>query len=126
MTHTVSVLIPNHNYGQYLYKTIESVLEQTHTSIEVIVIDNGSTDNSRDILEGYGKSIQTVFQDDLGQAQARNYGLSRAQGNLIALLDADDYWEPTKIEKQITLFKSDYQFVYSGMRQFESISNTTV
>lgn len=126
MTHTVSVLIPNHNYGQFLNQTIDSVLEQTHTSIEVIVIDNDSTDNSREILEGYGKSIQKVFQDDLGQAQARNHGLSRAQGNLIALLDADDYWEPTKIEQQITLFRSDYQFIYSGLRQFESISNTTV
>jgi glycosyltransferase involved in cell wall biosynthesis len=126
MNHSVSVIIPNHNYGQFLNKTINSVLEQTHTSIEVIIVDNGSTDNSRDILEGYGKSVKTVFQADLGQAQARNNGLSKAQGSLIALLDADDYWEPTKIEKQIGLFESDYQFVYSGMRQFESVSNTTV
>lgn len=126
MKHLVSVLIPNHNYGQFLNKTINSVLEQTHTSTEVIVIDNGSTDNSRDILESYGKSIKSVFQTNLGQAQARNNALSKAQGNLIALLDADDYWEPTKLEKQIRLFESDCQFVYSGMRQFESVSNTTV
>jgi glycosyltransferase involved in cell wall biosynthesis len=126
MSISVSVLIPNHNYARYLKKTIDSVISQSHPDIEIIVIDNGSTDNSREVLEAYGTRIKAIFQPDLGQAQARNNGLSKATGDLIALLDADDYWEPTKIERQIRLISNDYQFVYSGMRQFESDSNSTI
>ena len=126
MSYSVSVIIPNHNYGRFLNRTIDSVLTQSHTELEVIVIDNGSTDNSREVLDAYGSSLITVFQSDLGQAEARNIGLDRARGRLIALLDADDYWEPTKIEKQISLIDSEHQFIYCGMRQFDSENGSVI
>lgn len=126
MTNTVSVIIPNFNYGRFLKKTIDSVLEQTYPHIEIIVIDNGSTDNSREILERYGDRITIIFQTNLGQAVARNIGISSASGDFIALLDADDYWEPSKLEKQLERVDKDFQFIYTGFRQFESGTGATV
>lgn len=126
MTNSVSVIIPNFNYGRFLNRAIDSVLEQSHTNVEILVIDNGSTDNSREVLEGYGAQISAIFQENLGQALARNNGLARASGDFIALLDADDYWEPSKIEKQIELMNSEFQFSYTGLRQFESETESTV
>lgn len=126
MTNSVSVIIPNFNYGRFLNRAIDSVLEQSHTNVEILVIDNGSTDNSREVLEGYGAQINAIFQENLGQALARNNGIARASGDFIALLDADDYWEPPKLEKQLALIDKDFQFVYTGLRQFESDTDSTV
>jgi glycosyltransferase involved in cell wall biosynthesis len=123
---SVSTIIPNFNYGRFLNKTIDSVLEQTHSHIEIIVIDNGSTDNSREVLESYGDRIKTIFQTNLGQAVARNVGISNASGDFIALLDADDYWEPSKIERQFERVDKEFQFIYTGFRQFESNSGVTL
>lgn len=126
MINSVSIIIPNFNYGRFLNKTIDSVLEQTYPHIEIIVIDNGSTDNSREVLESYGDRIKTIFQPNLGQAVARNIGISEASGDFIALLDADDYWEPPKLERQIERVNREFQFIYTGFRQFESGSGATV
>lgn len=122
----VSVIIPNFNYGRFLETTIESVLAQTYTNVEVIVIDDGSTDNSRLILDSYGSKIKTLFQSNQGQAVARNSGIAFSKGELIALLDADDYWEPTKLEQQIQEIKHDFEFVYTGLRQFDSDTGVTI
>lgn len=126
MTHSVSVIVPNFNYGRFLNATIGSVLNQSHENVEVIVIDNGSTDNSREILESYGQKIRTIFQANLGQSAARNAGLAAAQGSLISLLDADDYWESTKLAKQIDLFSEESQFIYTAMRRFSNESGETL
>ena len=126
MTQAVSVIIPNYNYGRFLKVTIDSVMNQSHRDVEVIVIDNGSSDSSREILESYGDKIRTVFQENQGQSAARNVGLASAEGSLIALLDADDYWESMKIERQLEFLNEENQFVYTAMRRFDTETGKTI
>ncbi len=114
----VSVIIPNYNYAQYVGQAVDSVLNQTYSNIEIIVVNNGSTDNSLEILKKYGSRICLVDQENLGQSGARKTGLSRATGDFIAFLDADDIWEPRKIEKQLHLFSSKNELVYCGIKRF--------
>jgi len=113
----VSVIIPNYNYAQYVGQAIDSVLNQTYSNIEIIVVNNGSTDNSLEVLKGFGNRICLVDQENLGQSGARKSGLSRATGDFIAFLDADDIWEPKKIEKQMLLFNPKTELVYCGIRR---------
>lgn len=114
----VSVIIPNYNYAQYVGQAINSVLNQTYSNIEIVVVNNGSTDNSLDILKGFGDRICLVNQENLGQSGARKSGLARATGDFIAFLDADDKWDPKKIEKQLLLFTSNTELVYCGIGRF--------
>lgn len=114
----VSVIIPNYNYAKYIGKAIESVLLQTYSNLEVIVVNNGSTDNSLEILKVFKDKIMLIDQVNLGQSGARNSGLLHATGDLIAFLDADDFWEPTKLEKQINLISEETQLVYCGISTF--------
>ena len=114
----VSVIIPNYNYAQYVSQAINSVLNQTYSNIEIVVVNNGSTDNSLDILKGFGDRICLVNQKNLGQSGARKSGLARATGDFIAFLDADDKWESKKIEKQLLLFTSNTELVYCGIGRF--------
>jgi glycosyltransferase involved in cell wall biosynthesis len=86
----VSVIIPNYNYAQYVGEAIESVIDQTYSNIEIIVVNNGSTDNSLELLKEFGDRICLVNQENLGQSGARKSGLLRATGDFIAFLDADD------------------------------------
>ena len=118
----VTVVIPNHNYGRFLETTIESVLLQTYSNIEIIVVDNGSTDNSRSVLENFGDKVTTYFLENNGQANARNFGIQNSAGKFIALLDADDYWHPEKITGQIALFNESSQFNFTGIAQFDNDS----
>jgi len=117
--HFVSVIIPNYNYAQYVGDAIESVMAQTYNDFELIIVDNGSTDNSRLVLEGYEKKyapqLKVVFQENRGQAGSRNRGIKESKGDLIAFLDADDVWMPNKLEEQVELFgNQDIGLVYSG------------
>lgn len=117
--HFVSVIIPNYNYAHYVGDAIESVMAQTYKNLELIVVDNGSTDNSRLVLEGYEKKyapqLKVVFQENRGQSGSRNRGIKESTGDLIALLDADDVWMPNKLEKQVELFDDmDIGLVYSS------------
>jgi len=118
----VSVIIPNYNYARFVGQAIDSVLNQTHSDIEIIVVNNGSTDNSLEVLKGFGNRIFLVDQENMGQSGARKSGLSRATGDFIAFLDADDFWEPTKIEKQMLLFSPKTELVYCGIRRFNENS----
>jgi glycosyltransferase involved in cell wall biosynthesis len=115
---TVSVIIPNHNYARYLGQAIDSVLNQTYENVEIIVVNNGSTDNSMSVLSEYLGKIKLVDQSNLGQSGARNSGLKASSGEFIAFLDADDYWEKEKLKKQTNLLKPDTQLVYSGISSF--------
>jgi glycosyltransferase involved in cell wall biosynthesis len=122
----VSVIIPNYNYARFVGEAIESVISQTYPNIEIIVVNNGSTDNSLEILKEFGDRIYLVNQKNLGQSGARKSGLSKATGDFIAFLDADDIWEPQKIEKQLLLFSPRTELVYCGIRRFSENSKKRV
>jgi glycosyltransferase involved in cell wall biosynthesis len=99
----VSVIIPAHNASRFLRQTLESVVRQTHQDLEIIVVDDGSTDNTVRIAVGIQKQDSKVTlyrQANQGASVARNLGIEKSKGNFIAFLDADDLWHPTKIEKQ--------------------------
>src|SRR5450631_2550416 len=85
----VSVLINNYNYREYLAQAIDSALSQDYDPIEIIVVDDGSTDDSRSIIARYGTKIRTVFQNNSGQASAFNAGINAAQGDILCFLDSD-------------------------------------
>jgi glycosyltransferase involved in cell wall biosynthesis len=96
----ISVVIPTHNYGHYLGFAIDSVLAQTRFPEEIIVVDDGSTDNTRDIAARYVSKIRYVYQNNAGLSAARNTGTAAASGDWVAYLDSDDAWKPGKLEAQ--------------------------
>ena len=97
----VSVVVPTFNYGHCVVDAVESALAQTYVPVEVIVIDDGSTDDTRARLEPYRDRINYVFQPNQGLSAARNTGIRAATGSLIALLDSDDAFHPRKLELQV-------------------------
>lgn len=98
----VSIIIPTYNSIRYLPSAVKSALDQTFIDIEVIIINDGSSDHTEQWFLGQlDPRLTLISQANLGKSAARNTGISRAAGNYIAFLDADDYWEPTKLEKQI-------------------------
>lgn len=101
MTPLVSTVIPVFNGARYVAHTIDSVLAQTYRHIEIVVIDDGSTDESPEILARYGNRIRLIRQANQGVGAARNRGILAAQGEYVAFLDQDDWWYPEKIERQI-------------------------
>jgi len=104
----VSVIIPVYNYDRYLGEAIESVLGQTHPHLEVIVVDDGSTDRSSEVAKGFvDRGVRYCHQVHAGIGPARNKGVEFAQGEFLAFLDADDRWPPEKIERQLNAFESD-------------------
>ena len=103
----VSVIIPNYNYGRFLRQAIESALDQSFPPHEVIVVDDGSTDESREVLDSFGDAIIAVDQTNAGVAAARNKGAEIATGEYFAFLDADDFWHREKLEKQMDKFRLD-------------------
>ena len=102
----VSVVITCFNYGQYLEAAVRSVLDQTYRDVEVIVVDDGSTDNTPDIMRIYVSDdrVSYIRQENAGQPKAKNRGILASKGAFIAFLDADDLWMPEKLEKQMVLF----------------------
>lgn len=102
----VSVIIPTYNRCKYVQEAIDSVLTQTYQSLEVFVIDDGSTDGSRDILPNkYYDRVQYYWQENQGESAARNHGLGLAKGQYIAFLDSDDIWSPKKIATQVAVLE---------------------
>ncbi len=101
MTPLVSVVIPNYNYGRFLGEAIESALGQTYPHREIIVVDDGSTDESETVLRGFGGRIHWVRQGRQGVAAARNRGVAESRGALLAFLDSDDAWHPEKLARQV-------------------------
>lgn len=100
----VSIIINNYNYGSFLREAIESALAQTYSNTEVIVVDDGSTDNSREIISSYGAKVIPVFKENGGQASAFNAGFLASNGQIICFLDADDYYGAEKITKILEVF----------------------
>ncbi|NIS18110.1 MAG: glycosyltransferase [Aliifodinibius sp.] len=103
----VSVIIPAYNSSQYILEALDSVFEQSFKDFEVIVIDDGSTDNTKKKIDDYPHQIRYFHQENGGPAKARNLGIRKSEGKYIAFLDADDVWLSTKLEKQVAAFKKD-------------------
>jgi glycosyltransferase involved in cell wall biosynthesis len=101
----VSAVIPTYNRAHIICDAVESILAQTYQEIEVIVVDDGSKDDTLSRLKQYGDRIRVVSQANAGPAAARNRGIAVAQGELIAFLDSDDLWLSTKIERQVALLQ---------------------
>ncbi len=100
----VSVVIPTYNCEAYIADTVASVLAQTHRSIEVIVVDDGSTDRTPEIVANLGNKVQLVRQTNQGVCAARNLGFELSTGDFVCFLDHDDYWFPWKLRRQIEAF----------------------
>jgi len=117
----VSIIIPAFNAEQFIEETINSALNQTYSNIEIIVIDDGSTDNTRAKIVPY-KNIKYIYQENCGISQARNRGIENAGGEYVAFLDADDLWVPNKTEIQMNfLFANpEYAAVSSDWQDFEN------
>jgi glycosyltransferase involved in cell wall biosynthesis len=94
----VSILINNYNYGSFLREAIDSALNQTYPKTEVIVVDDGSTDNSREVIASYGDKIIPVLKENGGQASAFNAGYAASRGDILCFLDSDDIFYPNKLE----------------------------
>ena len=105
----VTVIIPSFNHARYLRECVDSVLMQDHAALEVIVVDDGSSDGSLDILRSYGRRIQLLQQQGGRQARARNLALSVARGELIAFLDSDDRYRPGRISAAVAAFHAQPQ-----------------
>jgi glycosyltransferase involved in cell wall biosynthesis len=118
----VSVVIPCFNGEAYVREAIDSVLAQNGIPLEVIAVDDGSTDSTREILESYGDRVRRIYQDNAGVGRARNVGIAAARGGYVAFLDCDDLWLPGKVKKQLALFdaRPDMGLVYCDAEMFNA------
>jgi len=114
----VSVVVPVYNGEQYLEKTVESILSQDYLNLELILVDDGSSDNSVELIKNIAAQndrIKPFYNSNGGVANARNFGIAQAKGEFVAFCDQDDLWLPTKLTKQIPLFdNSEVGLVYCG------------
>lgn len=119
----VSVIVPVYNRANLVGATLESILAQTYQNIEVIAINDGSTDTSLEVLKAYADKypdkMTVIDQQNSGQVRARNTGIYHAQGEFIAFLDSDDTWEREKLELQIPLLNSETGLVYCGINEVD-------
>ncbi len=117
----VTVVIPAFNAEKTIQTAVESVLCQTYTDFETIVVDDGSTDDTHDVLLPYQERIRYVHQNNRERSAARNLGITMSRGEYIAFLDADDYWLPKKLERQVALLdrQPDLGFVFSWAGAFD-------
>ncbi|MCA9399054.1 MAG: glycosyltransferase family 2 protein, partial [Candidatus Omnitrophica bacterium] len=115
MNKGVSIIIPAYNCAAYIVATVESALNQTYSDVEVLVIDDGSKDNTRELLEAYKDKLTYIFQYNQGESVARNNGLKLAKGEYIVFLDSDDILEKTMIEKAMQ--KADEKTIVYGQRR---------
>lgn len=120
----VSVVIPVFNRQDMVRRALDSVLAQTYRPIEIVAVDDGSTDRSKDTLQQYARSYPDLFhvssQPNSGPWVARNHALQSANGEFVAFLDSDDVWVPTKLDLQIPLFRSRVGLVYSAIEETDA------
>jgi len=127
----VSVIIDNYNYGKFLTKAMNSVLEQSHTNLELVVVDDGSTDNSRSVIRNVCDSDRRAlysFKKNGGQLSGINQGITLAKGDVIFLLDADDYFESDYVEKATQVYADhpDCDFLFCGIEHFGASDRTVL
>jgi glycosyltransferase involved in cell wall biosynthesis len=120
LVRTISVVIPAYNRAREVCRAIDSALAQTMPPLEIIVVDDGSTDETPDVLARYGDRIRVVRHANQGVSATRNAGIAIARGDLIAFLDSDDMWMPRKLELQVARFEADAELglVHCGV-EFE-------
>lgn len=120
MEELVSIIMPSYNTGKYIVESIESVLRQTYSNWELIIVDDCSTDNTDEVVASYLNDSRIKYlknEKNSGAAVSRNYALREAKGKWIAFLDSDDLWLPDKLKKQIQFMKNNnYYFSYTDYR----------
>lgn len=119
----VSVIIPAYNAEKYIAETLDSVVIQTYSNLEILVINDGSTDRTSEVVNRYAEKdsrIKVIYKQNGGVSSARNEGLISSKGEYICIFDSDDIMMPEKIEKQVTFFKEnlDINFIYSSVHHF--------
>ena len=121
ITPRVSVIIPCFNHGRFLRHAADSVLAQTLADIELIIVDDGSTDDTPAVLAGLDdRRVRTCRTSNRGVSAARNAGLDMVRGEFVAFLDADDLWEPDKLARQVAIMDAepDVTLVFTDLRRF--------
>ena len=125
----VSVIIPAFNVEKYIQATLDSILAQTWTNMEVIVTDDGSSDKTQSLIneyvERYPKIVQLIVQKNSGTSTARNNGINCSKGEIIAFMDADDIWLPNKLQRQVEIFNKfkDVSLVYTNAQCIDQFGN---
>jgi glycosyltransferase involved in cell wall biosynthesis len=114
----ISVIVPVYNGDKYIVAAIESIFRQEYPNIEIIVVDDGSTDNTRSVLAQFGAKIQVIHQENRGQSHARNVGLSKAKGLIIGLLDADDIWPDNRTDLMLPYLLDDQFDLVRGFTRY--------
>ena len=131
----VSIVIPNFNHGKYIGQAIQSVLCQDYPNFEIIVVDDGSTDNSSEVVAQFGEKVHYIWQKNQGLSAARNTGIRASNGQYIGVLDADDLYEPNFISTMMSNLKSQsdadgiycgYQFVDENNRLLPQIEARSI
>jgi glycosyltransferase involved in cell wall biosynthesis len=118
----ISVVIPAYNAGRFVNRTIDSVLVQSLPADEIIIVDDGSTDNTAEVVKSYGPEVRYIYQQNAGDAAARNTGIAAAKGDWIAFLDHDDEWLSDKLQLQMELLNRNPQLLWCASNRYQSDS----
>jgi glycosyltransferase involved in cell wall biosynthesis len=121
----ISVIIPVYNGEAFLKEAIQNIEKQDYNPIEIIIVDDGSTDRTADIAASLGDQVRYIFQSNCGPAAARNKGLEIARGSVIAFLDVDDLWTPNKLELQLSYLRNNACEVVLGRVQIETTEDVS-
>ncbi|TCL60281.1 glycosyl transferase family 2 [Hydrogenispora ethanolica] len=123
----VSVIIPVYNHEEFVGQAIQSVLSQNYNPIEILVVDDGSTDNTRKIVQSFGSHIRYIYKNNGGTSSALNVGIKSARGNYICWLSSDDLFLQTKVQKQIRMFQihSGLGMIYTDWYETDENANIT-
>ncbi len=124
----VSVVVPVYNGAKYLRQALDSALGQTYPRLQLVIVDDGSTDSSAEIIASYGPRLCSIRQANAGVACARNAGIRAAAGDLIAFLDQDDWWLPEKVDRQVERFRADPDLglVHTNILQYSETAGAFV
>lgn len=116
----VSVVIPAHNSGPYIVPALDSILAQKHRPVEILVVDDGSTDSTAQTVRGYAPEVRVIEQEQRGHPAARNVGIRAASGEFLGFLDHDDLWSPDKLELQLARFEHnpELDLVFGHIQNF--------
>jgi glycosyltransferase involved in cell wall biosynthesis len=121
----VSIVINNYNYGEFLEACIGSALAQTYQNVEIIVVDDGSTDHSRSVLEKYRQRVKVILKEHAGETSARNAGFAQSVGEIVTFLDSDDFLRPDAVERVVAKWQPNYSKLQFPMRVVDRQGRST-